>query len=573
MLNSKILQKAMFSISAIVIIYTIAILSLAIPEISSSIQKIEEKNAKEVLKKIAGLTTNVHKELQSYKISALEKHKQELKNLTDISWSIINENYEQSKIKNIGKVLKDRGENFKKNLMIFYDKNKNRMSEDDLKKALINFTNIYRARDGIGYFWINDFEPKMIVHPIIDNLNGKYLGDYKDPNGVYLFNNMVKKCKEDSSGIVKYQWLNPKTKVVEDKISYVFTFKPFNWIIGTGEYLSVLQNELKEKTKRIVKKLRYGDDGYFWINDFEPKMVMHPFKPELEGKSLIDFKDPKGKYLFNEMTKTCKIDNEGYVRYHWPKPNYDFPQPKISFVKAFPKWNWIIGTGVYINNIDKEVAYKKQKLLNRLKDIVAQTKVGRTGYLFIFDSSGNMLIHPDKNFEGKNVSEVKNPGKKTFLFEDLKAASKLESKALYYKWNKSDDKNNFVYEKLSWVEYVPEFDWYIASSAYLSEFSESSIEIEKYIYELSFIVLFISLILSYMFFRKLLLPIVKLSQLILKVSGGNYNLRSDIKRDDEIGVLSTHLNKMIDTNQSLIDNLSINVIKLEEKEVKLEEVS
>ena len=76
-------------------------------------------------------------------------------------------------------------------------------------------------------------------------LNGKYLGDFKDPNGIYLFKQMVQKCKKQDSGIVKYQWLNPKTKIVEDKISYVFTFEPFNWIIGTGEYISVLQKKLQ----------------------------------------------------------------------------------------------------------------------------------------------------------------------------------------------------------------------------------------------------------------------------------------------------------------------------------------
>ena len=268
------------------------------------------------------------------------------------------------------------------------------MKEEELKNAIINYTNIYRARDGIGYFWINDFTPNMIVHPIVTKLNNKYLGNYTDPNGIFLFNNMVDVCKKDKSGIVTYQWLNPKTKIVEDKISYVFTFKPFNWIIGTGEYLSVLQNQLKEETKQIVKKLRYGNNGYFWINDFIPTMVMHPFKDELNGKYLGDFKDPSGKYLFNEMVEVSIKYGKGYVEYSWPKPNFNDPQPKISFVRSFPKWNWIIGTGTYIDNIDAQVKIKKEKLVKKLREIILKTHISKSGYLYVFNSKGDILIHP-----------------------------------------------------------------------------------------------------------------------------------------------------------------------------------
>ena len=241
MFKSKIFLKAMSIVFGVIIVFTIAIYLFVIPKIDQSIQALDEKQATTVLNKTVLIIKNEYKDLENYKKVELQKQKNQLKNLTNTVWSVVNTKYEQSKSKNIGNILKKRGEEFKNNLINFYNTNKNKMSKADLKNAIINYTNIYRHSDGIGYFWINDFEPKMITHPIVTKLNGKYLGNYKDPNGVYLFNEFVKVCKKDGSGIVKYQWLNPKTKIVEDKISYVFTFEPFHWIIGTGEYLSVLQ--------------------------------------------------------------------------------------------------------------------------------------------------------------------------------------------------------------------------------------------------------------------------------------------------------------------------------------------
>jgi len=105
-----------------------------------------------------------------------------------------------------------------------------------------------------------------------------------------------------------------------------------------------------------VKSLRYEEKEYFWINDLGPKMVMHPYKPELDGKDLSDFKDPKGKHLFVEFAKVGKEKGEGYVDYLWPKPGKDQPVPKISFVKLFKPWGWVVGSGIYTDDVQEEMA-------------------------------------------------------------------------------------------------------------------------------------------------------------------------------------------------------------------------
>lgn len=118
----------------------------------------------------------------------------------------------------------------------------------------------------------------------------------------------------------------------------------------------ISEDEAKKMAAEVVKNLRYAREEYFWINDMTPRMIMHPIKPELDGKDLSDNKDPNGKHLFVAFVDQCKKHGEGFVDYYWPKPGEPKPVPKISFVKLFPDWQWIIGSGIYIDDVQREIA-------------------------------------------------------------------------------------------------------------------------------------------------------------------------------------------------------------------------
>jgi len=104
--------------------------------------------------------------------------------------------------------------------------------------------------------------------------------------------------------------------------------------------------------KKAVAALRYADGNYFWIQDFTPTMLMHPLKPDLDGKPLGKFTDPNGKPLFIEMVKVVRKSGNGEVAYQWPKPGMKKPVDKISHVKGFEPWGWIIGSGIYIDDVE-----------------------------------------------------------------------------------------------------------------------------------------------------------------------------------------------------------------------------
>ncbi|MCW8893429.1 MAG: methyl-accepting chemotaxis protein [Deltaproteobacteria bacterium] len=123
---------------------------------------------------------------------------------------------------------------------------------------------------------------------------------------------------------------------------------------AVGHDLSI--EEAQTRAKATIKNLRYENGKlYFWINDTQPKMIMHPIKPELDGQDLSASKDPDGLHLFVEMVKVTEKTGAGFVNYKWPKPGKDEPEPKMSYVRKHPDWNWIVGSGIYNTNLNAKI--------------------------------------------------------------------------------------------------------------------------------------------------------------------------------------------------------------------------
>ncbi|NWE79711.1 methyl-accepting chemotaxis protein [Pseudomonas yamanorum] len=121
------------------------------------------------------------------------------------------------------------------------------------------------------------------------------------------------------------------------------------------ETSGVLTREAAQKQAlSVVRGLRYGHDDYFWINDLTPVMIMHPANPKLDGQNLSAIRDPDGFAVFNEFVILAKAKGAGMVNYRWPKPGADAPVAKTSYIQLFEPWGWIIGSGVYVDDVQGE---------------------------------------------------------------------------------------------------------------------------------------------------------------------------------------------------------------------------
>ncbi len=143
------------------------------------------------------------------------------------------------------------------------------------------------------------------------------------------------------------------------------------------------REEAQRNALAHLRKLRYGREGkdYFWVTDTLPRMLMHPYRGDLEGRDVSEFRDDKGLRVFYEFTRAVREEAEGYVEYLWQwKDDADRIVPKLSYVKRYDPWGWIIGTGIYLDDVDAEIEQLTRRMI-RLSLIVAAILVFLLGFI------------------------------------------------------------------------------------------------------------------------------------------------------------------------------------------------
>lgn len=111
------------------------------------------------------------------------------------------------------------------------------------------------------------------------------------------------------------------------------------------------EQQAQSYAREALKGMRYAGSEYFWVTDMTPTMVMHPTKPQLDGHDVSSIKDPNGVALFVRFVDTVRANGAGFVEYSWPRPGEVTPVPKVSYVKQFAPWGWVLGSGVYIDDL------------------------------------------------------------------------------------------------------------------------------------------------------------------------------------------------------------------------------
>lgn len=192
--------------------------------------------------------------------------------------------------------------------------------------------------------------------------------------------------------------LQEKRGLIKDLVGSVYNLvEHYHQRVLSGELTA---DESKTRVLERIRAMRYGPENkdYFWIHDLEPKMIMHPYRPDLEGKSIADLKDSQGTYLFIEMNKLVEASptHDGYVDYLWQwKDEADTEAPKCSYVRLFAPWNWVIGTGVYLDDVHKEVT-SVEKGFRRKLYAAFMVIVIFCGYLIIHGIRGELQRQADQ---------------------------------------------------------------------------------------------------------------------------------------------------------------------------------
>ncbi|WP_285907730.1 methyl-accepting chemotaxis protein [Pseudodesulfovibrio pelocollis] len=266
------------------------------------------------------------------------------------------------------------------------DRGRGTMNRREMLDALADI--VLPARyDGDNYVWVNDLDSVMLAHP---TLMGRDASDLRDSHGAYVIRDMAEVARRDGEGMTVYWWARPGETEPKLKISYVRLVSGTDWVVGTGAWIEDITAEMRAEALAEVAKMRQSDGNYFWITDLDTRMVMHPLSPQLDGTDVSGFRDAQGKTLFVDMTRVARSDGEGFVDYSWAKPGRDGAVPKLSYVRLFQPWGWILGMGVYLDDIDDAVRAKQQSL-DATIDAMLLLVIGVSAVLALFGVGAGIL--------------------------------------------------------------------------------------------------------------------------------------------------------------------------------------
>lgn len=254
-----------------------------------------------------------------------------------------------------------------------YEENKKLKPKKEIEKMIIDALSKIRFFDGRGYFFMNTNQGKGILFNGISKLNEKpNLLELKDSNGKYIIQNQIKIVKIKGAGYTSHLFNKIDGTKASKKLTYVRMFEPYDWHIGTGEYLDDFDQIVKEKIYNYVSNIRYGNNGYLFSLTPKGIVVAHGDSPKLVGKDMSAKVDANGLHYAKEIIKNAMLNNFKFTKFGWFNTETQKLDTKYAYAAFINKYNIIIGTGVYDNDVKKIIIRKTLKLNNKNKEQLAE---------------------------------------------------------------------------------------------------------------------------------------------------------------------------------------------------------
>jgi diguanylate cyclase (GGDEF)-like protein/PAS domain S-box-containing protein len=227
-----------------------------------------------------------------------------------------------------------------------YDRESPRRSPAEVKKLIIEALRPMRFFDGRGYFFIDSMQGQFILLPTAPQLEGKTILDNRDDRGHFIMRGLIEAAtKPAGEGFSEYRWYSPgNNKVMSDKLAYVRHFAPFDWLIGTGEYVEVWEERQQKEAIARLRGIRFGASGTIGLIGKTGHSIMSPSNSGVEG---LHFKDmPSEPRAAVEALYTKALSGGGEVKYLWRASNASSALEKTALVTLFEPWGWVVVASV-----------------------------------------------------------------------------------------------------------------------------------------------------------------------------------------------------------------------------------
>ncbi|MDY0189179.1 MAG: diguanylate cyclase [Desulfuromonas sp.] len=316
--------------------------------------------------------------------------------------------------------------------------------------------------------------------------------------------------------------------------------------------------DAKKKALAAISTFHYANEDYLYLCDYAGNFVYHP-DSSLNGTNGAKLKDANGQLILLPMIAKARASGADFYDYFWPRLGVAEPMHKLTYTMDLPQWGWIVTTGVYLEDVQRETSARKQELIAFLREFVRSARIAKSGYIYVFDGDMNMIIHPNKNIEQTNFGQLKDPMTGKSLGQELMQAAQSKDAKLVYQWDKPADPGNYVYQKVAWVRYLPEHDYYVASSVYMHDLQSSGKLLAKRLFQISMVTIMLIVLLGSVLIYNAIYAIKKLALVANKIVGGDLSEKAQVIRTDEIGQLGHSFNLMVDKLRDQIDTLEARV--------------
>ena len=274
-----------------------------------------------------------------------------------------------------------------------YLNNQAKMSEANIKKLIVETLRNLRFNDGRGYYFIDTLEGDCVLYPINVDTEGKNILNIQDINKKYVVKAFVEVAKNQNEGFVKYFTYQPqKDKGSHHKISFVKLFKTFDWIIGTGEYVEDVEDDIKKEIASEITQYRI-DKNESYINIFEvnnfnggddfASMIVSPnYDGNIYGGKISSYiKDIDGVAYNQEALNQINAKSDGFVIYKYKRFHSTEIAPKLSYFKLLKYWNWVISTGKQLDGLEEIIKESETKIQEKIFENIRYASLF---FMFIF---------------------------------------------------------------------------------------------------------------------------------------------------------------------------------------------